>query len=89
MHAGSQDRDAGMNATEMHDAIAFLDVFDPMAANRVRYAGMMGLQYATRGWFLQTMGGVNAAVLVACEVQCVVEAFKAERAGGILIQAKR
>ena len=85
-----------MTAAQMADCIAFLSVVDPNAAERVRYAGKAGYawpfnasEFYTRGYSRETMAAfANASALASCELQCVLEAFRAERQGGVMIGAK-
>lgn len=73
-----------MNATEMNHTLDYMEVIDLPAYRRICEAGQRAAKYALT-WANQTMAGVCAASLVAAELQCIVEAMRYERMGGVFI----
>lgn len=75
-----------MNAIEMNHTLDFMEELDPPGAYRIRLAG----QYAAIYWMVRnwTVAEISAAALVACELQCIVEAMRYERVGGVFIAVK-
>lgn len=76
-----------MNATEMNHTLDFMETFDPPAYKRICYAGQMAAKYALT-WTNMNVQCVCAASLIAAELQCIVEAMRYERMGGVFLAVK-
>lgn len=87
-----------MTAHEMTELLASLTgpIFEPVKW-RIQQAGVSGFSWVWRNVSTlvsqgfepaQIDGMARASALVACELQVIVEAFHAEKAGGVLILPK-
>lgn len=72
-----------MNATEMNHTLDYMEELDYPAYVRIVYAGHWAcLYWMRRNWAVEE---VFAATLIAEELQCIVEAMRYERMGGVFI----